>query len=230
MSARAASCGTARFATVGRSPLSGWEGRSIFGASLRAVVRAFGRVTLAALLLISSVLTAFAQGGDSVASPAMNPWMTAAHQIVQPWSTICLLVAGCCLLFHDMLTPKTWGFTGNAGTVCVGLVFAANIAVGGAGWVGVLLLLLGLTAVLLEVPCLPRSWFRAGRLYSHVRRDVSIAGRTSQRAVRPERDDYSALCLWAGVSDVPSAVSGVAQRPPEDSRAADGLIGPRFSQ
>ena len=83
-------------------------------------------------------------------------WMTAARYVVaHPWATILLLVAGSLLLFHDLLTPLTWGATGTLGVVCLGTVFAANLSAHTGGWVGVVLLLLGLTLLLVETHLLP---------------------------------------------------------------------------
>lgn len=78
-------------------------------------------------------------------------WHGIAEMILNPWTTIGLLVAGCLLLYHDLLTPRTWGVTGTLGVLCVGAVFAAQVKAGGVGWVGVVLMLLGLAAVLLEI-------------------------------------------------------------------------------
>jgi membrane-bound ClpP family serine protease len=103
---------------------------------------------------------AVAQAQDAVATSRAVPTLAAlwdgfAHAVVNPWLTVGLLGFGCFCLFYEMLTPKTWRLAGNTGALCVGLVFAANIAVKEAGWVGVLLLLLGLTLILLEVHLYP---------------------------------------------------------------------------
>lgn len=83
-------------------------------------------------------------------------WQTAAHTIASnPWVTILLLVAGSLLLFHDLLTPLTWGVTGTLGVLCLGAVFAANLTDHSGGWIGVILLLLGLTLLLIETHLLP---------------------------------------------------------------------------
>jgi membrane-bound serine protease (ClpP class) len=85
----------------------------------------------------------------------MDWWQQASHVIVLPWVTIALLVAGCLLLFHDLLTPLTWGVTGTLGVICLGAVFAAQIATGSAGWIGIILLLGGLALLLIETHLLP---------------------------------------------------------------------------
>ena len=108
-------------------------------------------LVLAGLFLASG--TVWAQGNAAIAGA--GPWPRAALWIVNPWATVALLAAGCLLLYHDLLTPTTWGVTGTLGVVAVGLVFAAHITVGGFGWVGVVLMLLGLAAVLWEVHVLP---------------------------------------------------------------------------
>lgn len=83
-------------------------------------------------------------------------WLAAAHTIASnPWITILLLVAGSLLLFHDLLTPLTWGVTGTLGVLCMGTVFAANITDHSSGWIGVVLVLLGLTLLLVETHLLP---------------------------------------------------------------------------
>lgn len=82
-------------------------------------------------------------------------WQQAAHIILMPWATIALLVLGSLLLFHDLLTPFTWGITGTLGVACLVAVFAAALSVGTGGWIGVLLLLLGLGLLLVETHLLP---------------------------------------------------------------------------
>ena len=82
-------------------------------------------------------------------------WTAAAHWIAQPWGTIALLVAGCLLLYHDLLTPRNWGVSGSVGLFAVALVFAAQLTIGTGRSLGVVLLLIGLSAVLVEVHALP---------------------------------------------------------------------------
>lgn len=89
------------------------------------------------------------------AAASVGPWATAAHFIMLPWVTVLLLVAGCLLLFHDLLTPFTWGATGTIGVALIGLVFAANVTQHTHGWVGVLLLLVGLALLLAEIHVVP---------------------------------------------------------------------------
>jgi membrane-bound serine protease (ClpP class) len=127
------------------------DGRARAGAS---VVPLLLRLLAGVSLGLFGALTAFAQDGGAVAASA-GLWDRAAHVIVQPWTTIGLLVAGCLLLYHDLLTPKTWGLTGTLGVIAVGLVFAAQITIGDVGWVGVLLLLAGLAAILIEIHVFP---------------------------------------------------------------------------
>ena len=134
-------------------------------ASKRASARTWLRAVPLLLAACGIALCVFvagsvwAQGGDiperAAVIPGAGPWPRAAQWIFAPWATVALLVAGCLLLYHDLLTPKTWGVTGTLGVLCVGLVFAAHVTVGGFGWVGVVLLLLGLAAVLLEVHAIP---------------------------------------------------------------------------
>jgi membrane-bound serine protease (ClpP class) len=112
------------------------------------------RLLAPTLLVLCGAFAAFAQDGGPTAAP-LGYWDRAAHVIVLPWTTIGLLVAGCLLLYHDLLTPKTWGLTGTLGVIAVGLVFAAQITIGDVGWVGVLLLLAGLAAILVEIHVLP---------------------------------------------------------------------------
>ncbi|GAB4459149.1 MAG: hypothetical protein OHK0029_21290 [Armatimonadaceae bacterium] len=108
-------------------------------------------------LMLAHCTVAYAQQVTRHAPlPGNSPvWEQAAHWVMQPWVTIALLVFGCLCLFHEMLTPKTWGVSGNTGALCVGTVFAANLTLGEAGWTGVLLLLAGLAFVLLEVHVFP---------------------------------------------------------------------------
>lgn len=113
------------------------------------------RLLLLLAFLFVPVVLAHAQADLPAASLNPGLWERAAHFIVQPWATFTLLAVGCLFLFHEMLTPHTWGFSGNAGTLCIGLVIASEVTVGNSGWVGVLLLLVGLTLVLLEVHLYP---------------------------------------------------------------------------
>ena len=99
-------------------------------------------------------MAAFAQEAGTVATP-LGGWGAVATFIVQPYVTIALLVAGCLLLFHDLLTPLTWGVTGTLGVICMVLVFAAFITLGDRGWAGELLLLAGLAMILLEIHVFP---------------------------------------------------------------------------
>jgi membrane-bound serine protease (ClpP class) len=78
-----------------------------------------------------------------------------AHLVMNPWVTIFLLVAGCALLFHDLLTPFTWGWTGTLGVICLGTFFAASIFLHNASWVGVLLMTGGIGLLLLETHLWP---------------------------------------------------------------------------
>jgi membrane-bound serine protease (ClpP class) len=80
---------------------------------------------------------------------------TLAHLIMNPWVTIFLLVAGCALLFHDLLTPFTWGWTGTLGVICLGTFFAASIFLHNASWVGALLMTIGIALLLLETHLWP---------------------------------------------------------------------------
>ena len=82
-------------------------------------------------------------------------WEQVAQFIVTPWATIALLVVGCLLLFIELLTLHTWGLTGTLGVLAVGLVFAAHVTVGGAGWIGIVLFLAGLTFLLVETHVFP---------------------------------------------------------------------------
>jgi len=135
-------------------------------------VAAFLRLALGALLVLAGIVqTALAQGldggmggmsgvvnhGPFALVPATQPgtWAAVASWVVQPWATIALLVAGCLLLFHDLLTPLDWGATGTGGVIALGLVFASHYAKGAGGVLGVVLLLGGLTGLLLEIHVFP---------------------------------------------------------------------------
>ncbi|MGC4045892.1 MAG: NfeD family protein [Armatimonas sp.] len=86
----------------------------------------------------------------------MNFWESAAQLVAtNPWVTILLLVAGSLLLFHDLLTPLTWGVTGTLGVLCLGAVVASHLHTHTSGWIGVVLLLAGLTLLLVETHLLP---------------------------------------------------------------------------
>jgi membrane-bound ClpP family serine protease len=134
-----------------------WERRATEATPLCAAWQAILRTLVAAALVLCGALAAHAQEtiGAHATSTSANVVERLAHGIVRPWVTIGLLVIGCSLLYHEMLTPKTWGISGNLGAISVGTVFAANIAVGEVGWVGVLLLLAGLIFILLEVHLFP---------------------------------------------------------------------------
>ena len=82
----------------------------------------------------------------------MSPWQPFAELVASnPWWTIGFLLAGCLLLFHDLLTPLTWGWTGSLGTLCIAVVFVAQRTSGREGWTGIALLLAGLSLLLLEI-------------------------------------------------------------------------------
>jgi Membrane-bound serine protease (ClpP class) len=110
---------------------------------------------LGALLGVASA--AFAQGGAPGAVPTAPPglWDRVAEVVVTRWVTIGLLVVGCVLLFIDLLTPLTWGVMGTLGVLAVGLVFAAHITMHTGGWIGIVLLLGGVTFLLLETHVFP---------------------------------------------------------------------------
>ncbi len=107
----------------------------------------------AALLLASVGSACWAQSGAASADP--GTWARIAAFVDMPWMTVILLVAGCALLFHDLLTPLTWGVTGTAGVLLIGLVFASHVTGHTGGWIGVLLLLVGLGLLLLEIHIIP---------------------------------------------------------------------------
>jgi membrane-bound serine protease (ClpP class) len=82
----------------------------------------------------------------------MLPWWTQIEAFVAlPWVTILLLVAACLLIFHEMLTPLTWGLTGNLSVFLFALVLLAHAVSG----VGVLVLLGGVALLLVETHLLP---------------------------------------------------------------------------
>lgn len=82
-------------------------------------------------------------------------WETVSRVITSPWVTVGLLVFGCVMLFIELLTLHTWGLMGTLGIGAVGLVFASHITAGSAGWIGVVLVLAGLTFLLLEAHVFP---------------------------------------------------------------------------
>jgi hypothetical protein len=166
------------------------------------------RLLLLFAFLFVPVVLAHAQADLPAASLNPGLWERAAHFIVQPWATFTLLAVGCLFLFHEMLTPHTWGFSGNAGTLCIGLVIASEVTVGNSGWVGVLLLLVGLTLVLLEV-----------HLYPDVRRDVPVAGRNAEYRLRAYRDLSPDDRQRSGVSGVSAKVPCLAAA---DTEVTDG--------
>lgn len=105
---------------------------------------------LAVLLLTGPVL---AQG--AAAAPPGDFWGRAARWAVSPWATVALLSVGCLLLFLDLLTLHTWGVSGTLGVIAVGSVFAAHVAVGTGGWIGIVVFLLGLLLLLIETHVVP---------------------------------------------------------------------------
>ena len=135
-------------------------GSCAIGAARRfspAVLCLIGCVLLLLIPLFAWAQAGAAGGNAAAALPAVgnSGWFAAAHWILLPWATIGLLVAGCLLLYHDLLTPQNWGVTGTLGSLCIAAVFAAQVTAGGGGWLGVILLLLGLAAVLLEIHVFP---------------------------------------------------------------------------
>ncbi len=144
-------------------------------ASRRVGHRILGLLLLALGLVTIAAQTAWAQG--TAIHPTAGPWPHVAEIIVNPWATVALLAAGCLLLYHDLLTPLTWGATGTLGVIAGGLVFAAHITVGGFGWVGVVLMLFGLAAILLEIHVFPgRGSAFAGFLLMFVGMFLSLGG------------------------------------------------------
>lgn len=108
------------------------------------------------LVLLGLVSSAFAQGGAAAAAAAEpGVWARVAAFVVEPWATIALLVVGCLLIFIDLLTPLTWGLTGTLGVLAVGLVFASHVQNHTGGWIGIILLLGGVTFLLLETHVFP---------------------------------------------------------------------------
>jgi len=105
------------------------------------------------LLLAAGALAAPALAQGNGTPP--DAWGQAAHWIVSPWATIALLSVGCLLLFIDLLTLHTWGLTGTLGVLSVGSVFAAHVAVGTGGWIGIVVFLLGLALLLIETHVIP---------------------------------------------------------------------------
>ena len=109
------------------------------------------------LLLLLGATAVLAQGiaQAPVSSGTSGAWSSIAHGIINPWATILLLVIGCFLLFIDMLTPKTWEWTGTLGVVAVSTVFAAHVTEGTGGWIGIVLMLAGVALLLLETHVFP---------------------------------------------------------------------------
>ena len=130
-----------------------WNKLRVAGKRQRLIVSAAVAFLLASL---SSGGVAWAQAGTT-AVPAPSNWAHIAGIIDSPWMTVVLLVAGCALLFHDLLTPLTWGATGTIGVLFIGLVFASHVTGHTGGWIGVLLLLVGLALLLLEIHVVPGS-------------------------------------------------------------------------
>lgn len=105
-------------------------------------------------LLLGAGTSALAQGAAQLPA-ASNWWSLTAHVIIAPWATVLLLVAGCLLLFLDLLTPKTWEWMGTMGVIAVGTVFAAHVTEGTGGWIGIVLMLAGVGLLLLETHIFP---------------------------------------------------------------------------
>ncbi|MCX6365946.1 MAG: hypothetical protein NTX57_04475 [Armatimonadetes bacterium] len=78
-------------------------------------------------------------------------WTQAEAFIAQPWVTILLLVAACLLLFHDLLTPLTWGLTGNLSVIFFALVLLSHAVSG----MGLAVLIGGVALLLIETHLLP---------------------------------------------------------------------------
>lgn len=88
--------------------------------------------------------------------PIQFDWWTAmARWIVQPWATILLLALGLTLVIVELMTMHSWGIAGIIGGIIVVLIFAAHIAVGHAGWIGLILFATGVVFLLFETHILP---------------------------------------------------------------------------
>ncbi|MBC8101429.1 MAG: hypothetical protein H7Z41_02415 [Cytophagales bacterium] len=120
--------------------------------------RIVGALLLAAFAITSALTSAaWAQVGAVSEPPPLGLWSQIAGTVTSPGITVILLVAGCALRFHDLLTPLTWGATGTIGVALLGLVFASHVSGHTGGWIGVLLLLVGLALLLLEIHVVPGS-------------------------------------------------------------------------
>jgi membrane-bound serine protease (ClpP class) len=154
---------------------AGAAARRPIGPALRAMSGALlGLLSILAGLMLPGVGSARAQGGGGLLSmaapaPSASPaatvaaaaavhasgWTVITNIVLLPPVTILLLVAGCLLLFHDLLTPFTWGTTGTIGIGLMATVLVANVTQHTYGWVGVLLVLVGLALILAEIHVYP---------------------------------------------------------------------------
>jgi membrane-bound serine protease (ClpP class) len=75
--------------------------------------------------------------------------------IAMPAVTILLLVIGTILVIWEMMTFHSWGIAGAIGGVVVGGVFISHIIAGTAGWIGLVLFIVGVALVLLETHLIP---------------------------------------------------------------------------
>jgi membrane-bound serine protease (ClpP class) len=84
-----------------------------------------------------------------------DTWTAVARWIAQPWATILLLAIGFALVIVELMTMHSWGIAGIIGGIIVLLIFAAHIAVGNAGWIGLILFVAGLFFLMFETHILP---------------------------------------------------------------------------
>ena len=200
------------------------------------------RYTIGFALLLAGAGAAFAQGVAQNAIPSAGIgalWATIAHGIINPWVTILLLLAGCFLLFVDLLTPKTWEWTGTLGVLSAGIVFSAHVSEGTGGWIGVVMMLVGVGLLLLETHVFPGGGVAAiaGLLALFVGMFIALGGSAHMVFALPVAGILTVVTLVAFFAYLPksllwkritqemrqSAIAGAATMPPIVSPGQTGV-------
>jgi membrane-bound serine protease (ClpP class) len=93
--------------------------------------------------------------GAPVVHRELSDWQVLAQEITTPLATILLVAVGLALVIFELVTLHTWGVAGILGGIMIGIVFIAHIAVGMAGWIGLIVFIAGILFLLFETHVFP---------------------------------------------------------------------------
>jgi membrane-bound serine protease (ClpP class) len=143
------------------------------------------------------ILTFLKLPGAALVPEHLDGLQSAALFVAIPWVTILLLVVGTVLVIWEMLTLHSWGIAGAIGAVFVGIVFVAHVIAGTAGWIGVILFLIGIALVLIESHVLPTHGFllMCGTICAAVGLFYALGG-TEQNAAFAASTSVVLVCVF----------------------------------